>query len=152
MVQAVLGALAGQSKRDVARERPQIPSTALALASVDNPKMANKVLKAAREDRLYSILAQPEILGFIMLLAGIALSNNIPFSSDEAENNLLQGIATTASVVLALGYAGVGDLTALSVAVASGGASILGGLVGEAGSDIVNPFKWKWPLGPIWNW
>lgn len=146
MVQAILGALAGQSSRAREISRPAIPQTALALASVENPKMANKILRAAREDRLYAMLAQPEILGFILLLAGLAISNNIPFSGDEATNIYLQGIATTASVIIACGYAGVGDITSLSLALMAGGGSVFGNILGSSG-DIGEWYRYINPLG-----
>jgi len=149
MVQALLTAFAGQSRRDVSKDRPQIPSTALALAGVQDAKLAKKVLKAAKEDRLYALLAQPEILGFIMLLAGLAISNNIPFSGDKETNIYLQGVATTATTLLSLGYAGVGDITTTAVALMAGGGSIFGNILGSTGDigDIGEWYRYVNPLG-----
>lgn len=157
MVQAlagsVLGAFGNQSKRVV--DRQPIPSAVAVIGAAKDNKTAKRISKEADKERLYALLTQPEVLGLLLTFGGVVAANKIPFSSDPAENDLLQGIMTTASVVMGCGYAGVGDLTSLSLAIAAGGASVLGSLVGDAVDDVggaINPFNWKWPLGPIWNW
>ena len=125
---ALLGAFSGQSHREPI-ERPQIQSALPALAQTTNTRTANKIRKEAREERLYNALMQPEVLGFAMALGGLAIANNIPFSSDQDKNTILQAIASTMSVAMGMGYAGVGDLTSLSVALAAGSGSLFGGLL-----------------------
>jgi len=157
MVQAIAGTIGGlfgnQTRREISR--PQIQSVTPALMGQTDKKTQKQILKAAREERIYNLFMQPEVMGLVLTFAGVLAANKIPFSSNEAENNLLQGIMTTTSVVMGCGYAGVGDLTSLSLGISAGGASILSGLVGDVIDDAggsLNPFKWKWPLGPIWNW
>jgi len=157
MVQAAVGAISGlfgnQSRKEVSR--PEVQSMLPAIVAASDKKTRKQIMKAAREERLYNFLMQPEVMGMALTFAGVLAANKIPFSSNEAENNLLQGIMTTTSVVMGCGYAGVGDLTSLSLGISAGGASILSGLVGDAIDDLggsLNPFKWKWPFGPIWNW
>jgi len=157
MVQAIAGtvlsAFGNQSKRQV--ERHPMPTSLAVIGTAKDNKTAKRISREADKERLYAILTQPEILGMLLTFGGVILANNIPFSQDKAENDLLQGIMTTASVVMGCGYAGVGDLTSLSLAVSAGGASILSSLVSDVVDDAggaINPFNWKWPLGPIWNW
>lgn len=120
---ALLGAFSGQSRR-MDQLRPQITSSLPVLAS-SSPKMFKKLKKQADREQLYNLIMQPEVLGYLMAFGGLMLANNVPFSGNEIKNAALQGIASTLSVALGLGYAGVGDLTSLSIALAAGGASIL---------------------------
>jgi len=146
-----IGGLLGQQSHREVKDRPSVPSAIAVVGSVKDKKTSKRISQQAREERLWALLTQPEVVGMVMTFAGVIAANNIPFSGDEKQNDLLQGIMTTASVAMGLGYAGVGDLTGLAVAVSAGGASVLGSLV-EGGADAVNPFNWKWPLGPVWNW
>lgn len=145
---ALLSAFGSQSHRQV--DRQPMPTALTVIGTVKDNKTAKRISREADKERLYALLSQPEILGLVMTFAGVVMANKIPFSSNEAENDLLQGIMTTASVLIGCGYAGVGDLATLSLAISSGGASVLGSLVGDDAN--LNPFTWKWPLGPIWNW
>jgi len=151
---AILGAFGSQGKREPGSRDP-LPSAVNAVIAAPDLKRAKLAKKTAQQERLLSVLTQPEVLAMVLTFAGVIAANKIPFSSNEAENNLLQGIMTTTSVVMGCGYAGVGDLTSLSLGISAGGASILSGLIGDVLDDTggsLNPFKWKWPLGPIWNW
>jgi len=160
MVQAIastaLSAFTGQSRREVTRQ-PMPTALAVIGAAPDN-KTAKRISKEADKERIYAFLTQPEVLGYIMAIGGLALVNNIPFSNDQVKNAYIQSLASTMSVLLGLGYAGVGDLTTMLVSLMAGGGSFISGViddVAEAGSetlrDAINPFNWKWPLGPIWN-
>jgi len=154
---AALGGLFGnQSRRTV--ERQPMPSAIEAMTVAKDTRHLNKIRKQAREERLLSMLNQPEVLGFLMAFGGFYAANNIPFASgvgNEAKNALLQGIASTMAVAMGMGYAGVGDLTGLSVATAAGGASIFGSLLGDVdlndsslGSDW---YKYLFPWGGLWG-
>jgi len=141
---SLLGALTNQSRREVSRGEyiPQLP----ALAAADKQSLS-KLRKEADKERLYQFLAQPEIVGFLMAFAGLIASNRIPFSDDEEKNAVLQAIASTMSVAMGMGYAGVGDLTSLSVAIAAGGGSLLGGLIDLPGGGTGGEW-WKY-LNPL---
>lgn len=130
------GALAHQSRRDV--DRPVVPSTTALIAATDaKDKKKLKALKdQADKDKLFYLLSQPEILGILMTIGGIYASNKIPFSSDNTTNELLHAVATMSTVLIGLGYAGVGDLTTLLAAIAAGGASVFGD-IGDITEDVV---------------
>lgn len=150
---ALLGAFSNQSKREP-KERPMVQSALPSLSAAPNTRVANKIAKEAREERLYNLLAQPEVLGMVMALGGLILANNVPFSADDEKNALLQSVASTMSVAMGMGYAGVGDLTSLAVAVAAGASSLMGGFIGVDGlpvnhsSDQFN--EWAKLLNPIY--
>lgn len=125
---ATLGGLfSNQSRRNV--ERQHIPSAVDSMALAKDSKTARRIAKQQREERLFALLNQPEVLGLIMLFGGIFVANNIPFSKDPEADKFLKAVATTGSVAVSMGHAGVGDMTGLSVATLAGGASLLGSLV-----------------------
>lgn len=115
-------ALGSQQKREISR--PELPSVALAMSRAQDKKQAKALAQAAREDRLVYFLSQPEVLGLLVTIAGLYASQNIPFSSNKVANEGMQSLATMASVLIGLGYAGVGDLTTLLVAGIAGGVSL----------------------------
>lgn len=123
----ILSALGNQKSSGAGRSRPQIESAIPAMAAADKKRL--KILKKEAEaERLYNLLTQPEVLGLLITLGGMAASQYIPFSSDKGANEVLQATATSASVLMGLGHAGVGDLTTAIVALMAGGGSLLGGL------------------------
>lgn len=126
MVQAAIGAAAGllgnQTRRSMERPEPLYISPLIAIEK--DKKKINQIKKAAAEDRLLYFLSQPELMGILITMAGIYASQNIPFSSNEITNEGLQSIATMSSVLIGLGYAGVGDLTTLLAAAVAGGVSL----------------------------
>jgi len=151
MVQAVagaagtlLGALSSQPRKEV--PRPVVDSATNALALTSDKKIQKILLKNAREERIYNLLMQPEIMGLAIFFLGLLLANNIPFSKDEQVNNYLQGIATTGSTAIGMGYAGVGDLTSLAVALAAGAASIIPDLNIDLGEGSLGWLKYTNPL------
>jgi len=161
MVQALattaLSAFTGQSHREVTRQ--PMPSALAVIGTAKDLKTARRISREADKERIYAFLTQPEVLGYIMAIGGLALVNNIPFSNDEVKNAYIQSLASTMSVLLGLGYAGVGDLTTMLVSLMAGGGSFISGVIDEVAEstgdtviDKINPFNWKWPLGPIWNW
>lgn len=115
-------AFANQGRRQF--DRPAFPSVALAMASTQDKKQSKALAKAAREDRILYFLSQPEVIGLLVTIAGIYASQNIPFSKNPVANEGMQSISTMASVLIGLGYAGVGDLTTLLVAAIAGGVSL----------------------------
>lgn len=118
-----LSALSNQSRRTT--ERPRVPYQADLIAAAPDNKTRNKIKKAADRDTLLYLLSQPELIGLLVIIAGIYASQHIDFSDSKATNEGLQAIATTSSVLVGLGYAGVGDLTTLLVAGMSGGVSLV---------------------------
>lgn len=145
---AVAGLFGNQTRRQV--QRQVMPSSTAIVATAKDRKTANMIRKEADKERLFAFISQPEIMGLAITFGGVYLANKIRFSHNEAQNDLLQGILTTASVLEGCGHAGVGDMSSLSLAISAGGASVLGSIVGDDAN--LNPFTWKWPLGPIWNW
>jgi len=136
---AALGGLFGnQSRRTV--ERQPIPSAIEAMTVAKDSKHLNKLRKQAREERLLAMLNQPEVLGYIMAIGGLVIANNIPFSSNAGKNEMLQSIASSASILMGLGHAGVGDFTSLSVAVTTGAALLGTGLIENLTEGILPDF------------
>jgi len=131
----ILGALSNQQRATGPGSRPQVESALPAMAAADKRKL--KTLQAeADKERLYNLLTQPEVMGLLITLGGITASNRMSFASDRERNLALQSIATTASVLLGLGYAGVGDLTTLIIALGAGGGSLIGSLINLPDIDI----------------
>jgi len=143
----ILGAFSGQSRNTIA-QRPIIPSAIEPMAHAKDRRTANRLSKQAREERLLAILAQPEVMGFLLTFVGMIASNKITFSDDKEKNAFLQAIGTLVSVALGMGYAGVGDLTGLSVAITAGGGSLIGGLIDLPDMDISasNVPEWLYKL------
>lgn len=123
LLPAITGAIGGQSKREV-QPRPVIDSSSMAIVAAKDKKLAKLAIQNAREERLYNLLSQPEVAGFIMTMAGITAAQLIPFSQDKLANEAVQAVATSAAVLMGLGYAGVGDLTTTIVAGLAGAASL----------------------------
>jgi len=111
---AALGAFQGQRSRQVTR--PAQESALPAIIAAPDMKRAKYVSKQADKERLLNFISQPEILGLGMTLAGIYASQKIQFSDNKAVNEGIQATATSASVLIGLGHAGVGDLTTAIVA------------------------------------
>lgn len=150
---AIGGAFSGQTRRE-APARPIVDSALPAIAAAKDLRTARLIQRAAREERLYNLISQPEVVGIAMVIGGIIAANYLPLSPDPEADALLKGVATTACVTMGLGYAGTGDLTSLSVGLAAGGATLIGEIIDESTSSFfskLNPLNWKWPLGPIWN-
>ena len=145
MTQAILPALAGalssQSRGRPAGDRPKVDSAIPALIAADKKKY-NKIKKEADKERLYNLLTQPEVLGLLITLGGMVASQNIPFSQDPQANEAIKATATSASVLLGLGHAGVGDLTTMIVALGAGGGSLIGSLIGDTSLDLGKLSGW----------
>lgn len=132
---AIAGAFSNQSRSRQPGPRPA-PDSALPVLLAADKKKLKKLSKEADKERLYNLITQPEVLGLLITLGGMLASQNIPFSGDHEKNEILKSTATTASVLMGLGYAGVGDLTTLIIALGAGGGSLIGSLVdlGDLGS------------------
>lgn len=120
---AVTAALAmlGNQGRSVAvapRVREDTSTSAIALA-VDR-RARRDALKNAREERMHSLLTDPQLMGMAMVIGGLILSTNIPFSHDRKLNAKLQALSASSCVMMGLGRAGVGDLTTLGMSAAAG--------------------------------
>lgn len=146
IIPAITGALANQSRARSSMERP-ITGSALPVILAADKKRLKKITREADKERLYNLISQPEVLGLVITLGGMLAAQNIPFSSNKTKNEALKATATSASVLLGLGYAGVGDLTTLLVAATAGGGSLAGSLLGDAPGagilDSLNPTKWQ---------
>lgn len=111
---SLAGSLRGQSHKEVSR--PASMSVLPVLAQAPDMKRAKYISKQADKERLLAFISQPEILGLIMTLGGIYASQKITFSDNKAVNEGIQATATSASVLIGLGHAGVGDLTTAIIA------------------------------------
>lgn len=144
---AIASAFSSQGRTREISDRPRTESALPVILAADKKKL-KKISREADKERLFNLLQQPEVLGLVITLGGIFASQNIPFSSDREKNEALQAVATSASVLLGLGHAGVGDLTTLVVAMGAGGGSLIGSIV-DVG-DISKGLDWKrLLLGPF---
>lgn len=141
-IPAIAGAFQNQSRKTT--DRPVVESAIPGILAADKKKL-KKIQKEADKERLYNLLMQPEVLGIVITFAGILAAQNIPFSGDPEANEALKATATTASVLLGLGHAGVGDLTTLIIALGAGGGSLLGSIVGDGNGILssLDPTKWQ---------
>jgi len=143
---ALAGAFSNQSRTRGESARPVMES-ALPVLSAAEKKRLKKLQKEADKERIYNLLMQPEVLGLLITFSGMVAAQHIPFSGEKTANEALQATATMASVLLGLGYAGVGDLTTMIVALGAGSGSLVGSLVGDLpGSgllDSLDPTKWQ---------
>jgi len=142
---AIAGAFSNQSRTSAMVDRPRVESALPAILAADKKKL-KKIAREADKERLYNLLTQPEVIGLLITLGGIMASQNLPFSGDPEKNEALKATATTASVLLGLGYAGVGDLTTLIIALGAGGGSLIGSVLGSSGSgflESLDPTKWQ---------
>lgn len=101
-------------------------------------KLLREQRKAAQEQRLMAIIADPQVLGLVTLLGGLCVAQRLPYSDDETRNDLLRGIATSGVVLAALSRAGLGGWQALVAAGAAGGAG--GGLFDFLGAKDAGTF------------
>lgn len=86
--------------------------------------------KTLREERSSRLLYDPQVVGLLTLLGGLAAAQRIPFSDDPGRNDALRGLATSGVVLLAISRAGISGWPALAAAAVSGAAG--GGLSGLA--------------------
>lgn len=152
MVQAALGAIGtlfgGQEKRPATPRQP-VPTASTALATIHDAKQAKRITKEVDKERLLYLLTQPEVVGILTTLAGIYAANNLTFSDNEGVNAGLRSTATTASVLIGLGNANVGDLTTSIVAGLAGIFSLFGNIPEpDLGNDW---YKYLFPFGGIWS-
>lgn len=154
MVQALLGsattalsglgsALANQSRQIASRSPGRVDTTTGIIASASNAKVAREAKENASQERWLYFLTQPEILDLAILIAGLYASNRITFSKDNnIQNELMQSLAMTGSILIALGHAGVGDLTTSAVASTAGVGNMVTGTLG----DVFNQKSSNWGL------
>lgn len=105
----------------------QDTSTA-ALALVKDRRHLRELRKNAKEERLLALATDPQVMGLLVTLGGLAISCRMPFHPDPEKNVRIQGLAAASCVLMGLGRAGVGDLTTLAMA---GGAGVVVGSGGE---------------------
>jgi hypothetical protein len=145
-------ALSNQQKRSP--ERQPMPSVSTAMSLGKTPKESRAMAKAARDDQLIYLLSQPEIVGLLVTIAGIYASQNIKFTDNVVANEGMQSISTMASVLIGLGYAGVGDLTTLLAAAIAGGVSLtdafanIGGDIADAVIPDIDWTDWIAKINP----
>jgi len=143
---ATIGGLLGNQSRRISAVRPEVPSAIAVVGTSKDAKTSKRISRQAREERLWALLTQPEVIGYMMAIGGLVAVNNIPFSGNEEKNAYLQGLASTMSVLMGLGYAGVGDLASLSIALMAGGGSLFSNIMGSSG-DIGEWYRYVNPIG-----
>lgn len=93
-------------------------------ASTAEIRLERARIRAMKRDQLGDLLLDPQVVGLLTLLGGLYAAQRIPWSEDEARNDLLRGVATTGVVLMALNRAGFGGWPAAAVAGLSGAASV----------------------------
>lgn len=136
----VLGGLANafsnQSRLPGASAGPpsaRVDTSTAAIVAAADPKTRRAAVRNAREERLYALLTDPQVMGALVVVGGLLASSRIPFHEDPVTNARLQGIAGGACVLMGLGRAGVGDMTSLAFA---GGAGLALGTSEGLGGQI----------------
>lgn len=138
----MVGKAFGSQTRPEKARRPEAPTSTALVAAAPTTKQSKLALKNAREERLYNLLTQPEVIGLATVFAALFLANKIPFSDKEPQNSALQSIAASGGILMGLGHAGVGDLTTLTMAGIGGAATFATGLPDAPGGwfDTVQDF------------
>jgi len=133
------GLLGGQSRRDTTQT--MLPSVIPSLAMAKDKKTMKALMQEADKERMYAIFTNPQLMGIIIALAGIVVANRIPYTGDKEADILIASVATMMVVVIACGYAGVGDLTGAVLALATGGANLIGKVLDEFSIwDLLKPW------------
>ena len=143
MAGSLFGGLSNQTRNPTVNIRHQDTSTA-GIALARDAKTAKEAKKNAQEERLMALLTDPQVMGLLTVFGGLYAANVIPWSQDKTTRALLASLAASASVLMGLGRAGVGDMTTLLMA---GGAGAATGL-GVTGGEIVEDMPWYSLAGP----
>jgi len=151
MVQAALttvsSLLGAQSRLPARPDRQNFQSALPSMVAAGDTKTRKAIRDEAFQERIYTILSQPEVMAMVMGLAGIVVANRIPYTPNAEANTLLASTATIMVVCMACGYAGVGDLTSLAIALMAGGGSFFGTLFGESNGNVSEWYRYVNPLG-----
>ena len=134
----LLGAVGNQGRSPAVHMRHEDTSTQ-AIALARDRAQTRAAARNAQQERLVALLTDPQVMGMLALFGGLYASQHIPWSENKATNAALKGVATSATVLMALGRAGVGDLTTLAVAGAAGGGSLAGDFAGSAWDVVRDP-------------
>jgi len=153
MVTEAITGLLGASMNKPPKERPkrsEMPTALTLLPAIQDKKLAKIMVKEADKERLIWALTQPEVIGLLMTIAGIYASQKITFSRDKLVNEGLQAASTSASVLIGLGHAGLGDMTTAIVAGLAGLTSLLDNVDFNA-PDSGDWWKFLFPFGGLWS-
>lgn len=128
----------GNQSRSLAAEpqgfaQPRIDTSTAAIVAAADPRTRRAAVRNAREERLYAVLTDPQVMGALVVVVGLLASSRIPFHPDPVTNARIQGVSGAACVLMGLGRAGVGDLTSL---VFASGAGLSLGTSEGLGSDL----------------
>lgn len=148
ILQGVMGGIASKPQAAGPAGRPDTSTAAIAVA---DPRNRRAAVANAREERLHALLTDPQIMGLLVTLGGVALAANTPFHRNKVVNAELQALTAAAAVLMGLGRAGVGDLTTLTLAAGTAAAVSSEGL-GEGLEDAlttttsagVSVGEWLW--------
>lgn len=127
----VAGAFSKQSHAGAATPGPRQDNSTAALALAKDKPQLRAMQRNARDERVLALLTDPQVMGLLVTLGGLALATRVPFHDNPETNARIQGVAAAACVLMGLGRAGVGDLTTLTMAA---GAGTIVGLSGESGA------------------
>lgn len=128
-------AISKQSHSPVSGTPARVDTSTAAIAAARTDKLARRLSRNAREERLMALLTDPQVMGLLTTIGGLMLATHLPFSENPTTNARLQGLAASCAVLMGLGRAGVGDLTTLAVAGGAGAAVAYGG----GGADALFP-------------
>lgn len=132
-------AFGNQGRSPLAQVQPRVDTSTAAIAQARDRKERRDLMRNAREERLYALLTDPQVIGAVVVLGGLMVSARAPFHDDPGTNARLRGIAAASTTLMGLGRAGVGDLTSLMVAGMAGGALGLsegGAALGPLGAKV----------------
>lgn len=134
ILQGVMGGIASKPQAAGPAGRPDTSTAAIAVA---DPRNRRAAVANAREERLHALLTDPQIMGLLVTIGGVALATNAPFHHNKAVNAQLQALTAAAAVLMGLGRAGVGDLTTLTLAAGTAAVVSTDGL-GQGLEDALN--------------
>lgn len=138
LVGGLTGAFSQQSRSPAAVAAPRVDTSTAAIATAPTERAARRAARNAERERMIALVTDPQVMGLLTVIGGLALSTRIPFHEDPMTNARIQGVAATCCVLMGLGRAGVGDITTMMVA---GGA----GLAVASGES---PGSWAMPNIP----
>ena len=149
LVSGLMGAVTQQSHSPAVSVARHVDTSTAAIATARDSKQAKRLARNAREERIMALVTDPQVMGLLTVIGGVALSARIPFHDDPVTNARLQGLAAASCVLMGLGRAGVGDMTSLAMAAGAGGAVAASGGTGALIPNIPGTDVPVWALsGP----
>lgn len=148
ILQGVMGGISSKPQAAGPAGRSDTSTAAIAVA---DPRNRRAAVANAREERLHALLSDPQIMGLLVTIGGVALATNAPFHRNKVVNAQLQALTAAAAVLMGLGRAGVGDLTTLTIAAGTAAAVAPAGL-GDSLEDALSVITGPGQTVGQWLW